>query len=288
MCNSEKSSNFAIIMKFFVRSRLAKWLRVCCLVAVFSCFAILVFGSSGLEEPESGSKGRLSVAFLGDSNIWIGGDDCGNPSSWSGHLVRLGGFRRSRSFARSGATITNTAATRADTVHYSELLNDTNTLYNQALRLNGTVRRGELENPDIIIVSGGSNDAWFQSWRPGLFDDPQIEVTEFTSPAEATTLKSSLLLVIRLLRSVNPDSRIVVVGPPFMTKASPEAISKVNDEMERVANDEGVVMVRLDRSELIDPEVESEKFTFTTDGVHTSPGGAERIAAYVWCLLNLE
>lgn len=225
--------------------------------------------------------GSMSIAFLGDSNLWLGGDDCRNPTSWGHHIVKDGAFDRARSFARSGATITNTSVTRADTVHYTELLNDTNTLYNQALRLNGAVMRNEMRSPDLIIVSGGSNDAWFQDRRPGLFEKYQGKIDIKMKPEEATSLRSSLELVIRMLQSVNPDSRIVIVGPPYMTKASPEAVGRVADVMEETALAEKLQMIRLDRRDLIDPEVEARQFTLTRDGAHTLPEGAKLIGDFI-------
>lgn len=194
-----------------------------------------------------------------------------------------------RSFARSGATLSNVASTPADTTLYSEILDDANTLYNQALRLNGAVERGELPSPDLIILYGGTNDAWFADRRPGLFDTlpsgclnlPDLQ----TRPGLSTNLRASLGLLLRLLESANPDSRIIFVGPPLTIKTPDERIHRVADIMEETALRENIQMIRLDSSDLINPVVENEQFTLTTDGVHTSSSGARRIGNYVYQMI---
>ncbi|MDE6271798.1 MAG: SGNH/GDSL hydrolase family protein [Muribaculaceae bacterium] len=235
-----------------------------------------------------------TIAFLGDSNLWLGREDCSNEAAWSywmadaARRVSRGDSTelQTRSFARSGATLTNTIATPADTTLYSQLLDDANTLYNQALRLNGAVERGEMGSPDIIMVYGGTNDAWFADRRPGLFDsipDSRLaQITPETSPAEASTLRESLILLLRLLRNQNPESRIILVGPPLTIKAPDQRIHGVTDIMEEISRKENLQMIRLDSPDIIDPELEAKQSTLTIDGVHTSPLGAQRIGYYIY------
>lgn len=235
-----------------------------------------------------------TIAFLGDSNLWLGGEDCSKETSWSYWMVesvRQASSHESdeviaRSFARSGATLTNVTSTPSDTTLYSELLDDANTLYNQVLRLNGAVERCEIPSPDIIILYGGTNDAWFADRRPGLFDNISADRGEKPElarhPGQATTLRESLALLVRLLESDNPESRIIMVGPPLTTKVSDGQIKRVTDIMEEIARREGLQMIRLDSPDLIDPKVEARNFTLTRDGVHTSVSGAHRIGQYVY------
>ncbi|MBD5176444.1 MAG: SGNH/GDSL hydrolase family protein [Bacteroidales bacterium] len=224
-----------------------------------------------------------AIAFLGDSNVWLGGDDCSRPDSWSHWFAAASDADVVRSFARSGATITNVATTPADTLCYTELLNDSNTLYHQAIRLNGAVERGEFPSPDLIILYGGSNDAWFSDRRPGLFcgAGEARDISAATLPGEATTLRSSLGLLTSVLRKGNPRSEIVVVGPPYMTRTSRESIKAVADVMQEFAEGEGLQIIRLDTDSLINPDVEKRSFTLTRDGAHTTPDGARLIGEYV-------
>lgn len=247
---------------------------------IFMSAAVAALSCGGKERSDEGSV----VAFLGDSNLWIGGDDCSDSTAWTYRMLREIGAAKARSFARSGATITNTRLTPADTTHYTELLNDTNTFYNQALRLNGAIASGYFPRPSLIIIYGGSNDAWFASRRPELWDgdsDSDPEVTATTMPADATTLSRSLRLVAALLNVSNPEAEIVVVGPPFMTKTSRKTISAVTDIMEAEASRMGLRMVRLDNDSLINPDKEKIRFSLTRDGVHTNPDGARRLGSYV-------
>lgn len=229
----------------------------------------------------------VSMAFLGDSNTWSGGDDCSRPAAWSYHLVRNMHPDYCRSFARSGATWTNNASTRADASFYSELLHDDNVIYNQVLRLCQAVDSGGFPCPDYIFISAGTNDAWFsdrrpQLWSPGVEDAFRRPVTAVTPVGEATSLATSARLVLAILREHFPSARIVVVGPPYTVKASRADIDRVAGTLQQVAFRCGVGSLRIERLCGIDPDREKNKTELTTDGTHTSPQGAWQIANCVY------
>lgn len=228
-----------------------------------------------------------TVAFLGDSNIWLAGDSLNGKRSWATWVTQALHPCTVRNYARSGATICNTVNTIAAPEHYSELLNDTNTLYNQAYRLRMDVKSGKLPVPDLIIVGGGTNDGWFSSRRPGLFDTESeaalSKITSATPPAEATTLQRSLRLINEVLREAAPDAEIVYVGPPLTLKTSEDVIHKVNEYVDMAGK-----AVDLSESGVIDLKQEGRKFDKTYDGVHTSERGARGLAEYVldWLIEN--
>lgn len=254
---------------------------------VLTISAVYSFGAaiagSGSAEADAPCNGP-AVAFLGDSNTWTGGDDCSGARAWSHWLVERLHPRFARSFARSGATLCNTVSTPPAPSHYTELLNDTNTFYNQALRLRLAVECGAMPVPDVIYVSGGTNDAWFADRRPGLADADDGALPEVSSaalPSQAPTLRRSLRLILALLRDVAPEARIVFVGPAFTIKAPKARISAVTDIIAEVAESEGCGMVRLDTTAVIDPDVELKGWLNTLDGTHTSVRGAREVARMI-------
>lgn len=248
-----------------------------------------VGAEAGAEAQDYAALGGTypTIAYLGDSNIWTAGEMVDCEKSWATWLTRGLNPHVVRNYARSGATITNTVNTVAAPGHYTELLNDTNTIYNQAIRLRMDIREGKIPVPDLIIVGGGTNDAWFADHRPGLFetDDEDVlsGINASTLPSEATTLLKSLSLIDAVLRDVAPEADIMYVGPSLTTKAPDERIRKVNDYMELV-----VGAVKLSESELIDPKMELRNPDMTVDGVHTSVKGARRIGEYLLGIMMEE
>lgn len=233
------------------------------------------------------------IAFLGDSNTWTGHDDCSGPKAWSYHLVRNLNPDSCRSFARSGATWTNNAATVADLQHYSEVLDDRNVLYNQVLRLVKAVDEGSFSTPDFIFLCAGTNDAWFAKRRPGIWTENVEQafarpLPTSLKPSEAVSLASSARLVLSMLRERFPDARIIVVGSPYTVRASREAIDRVVDTLQQVCMRQGVECIRIERTCGIDPEKERKNFDLTVDGTHTSTKGAWQIANCVYNTLAFK
>lgn len=245
--------------------------------------SLLDYSASGRNE----NSGKGHVVFIGDSNTWNGGDDCSNPKAWSYWMVKNMLPATARSYARSGATWTNNAATVADTASYFEVLNDQNVLYNQILRLKGEVKAGRQPVPDYIFLSGGTNDAWFSAKRPGLYNSTVEQaysrpMTTATTPAQATSLAEAVRLNLMLLKDAFPNARIIVVGPPYTTKASKETIEKVADIIQQSARKSGVECIRIEKNCGIDPVKEKQKPQLTSDGTHTNNKGAWQIARCVY------
>lgn len=235
------------------------------------------------------SAGRTLV-FLGDSNIWYGGDDCSGERSWNHWLLEMNPGDTGRSFARSGATWTNTAHTAVDTRHYSQVLNDTNVIYNQVKRLEESVRDGEI-HPDVVYISAGINDAWFADRRPGIYSmDPSELLAEKSkegcnmpsAPSEAVSLAESVDLALTELRRFLPErTRIVVVTPARCLKGRQDDFLKVCGIMAEVAAVNGADVVRIDRDLPVDLKRDAADHYFTFDGVHTTPEAAKEIARKV-------
>ena len=61
---------------------------------------------------------HIDVAILGDSNTWIGGDDCDKEKGWNKWFKDFFRPASCKSYARSGATWTNTEVTKANTCRH--------------------------------------------------------------------------------------------------------------------------------------------------------------------------
>ncbi|MDE6481065.1 MAG: SGNH/GDSL hydrolase family protein [Muribaculaceae bacterium] len=228
------------------------------------------------------SSNTLKIALLGDSMTWIGGDSCQNPTGWSHILKESGIAEKIDVYARSGATWTNTELTHRNPSHYTEILHDDNVVYNQAIRLIENAEAGN-ENPDIIILFAGANDAWFASKRPGIYDleDSNINYSSDTDPAIVTTLEGSINLVIKLLQDRFPHATLLFVTPIQMSKTDAETIFKVSDIIERTASKKGYRVLRADKETDIKHQQEAKSPKYTYDGVHTNPEGARLLGDYI-------
>ena len=202
-------------------------LFIAVLVAPLSAFA------------DSGGSGRgegLNVVLLGDSNTWIGGDDCSKSKGWTKWFIEKFKPASCRSYARSGATWTNTVSTRLDISGYSEVLGDNNVIYNQVMRLVDAVDHGAQAVPDIIILYAGINDAWFQNRRPGVFAEMPQDAFADTSgfitsrrPSEVLSLAASVRYGCELLMQHFPEAQIVLVTPAQATVCGYDEIRKAAD-----------------------------------------------------------
>ena len=108
----------------------------------------------------------LHVVILGDSNTWIGGDDCDQPQGWNKWFKDVFQPTTCKSYARSGATWTNTPQTHRNTLENIEVLGNDNVIYNQICRLQEAIDSGIQHTPQLILILAGTNDAWFTKARP--------------------------------------------------------------------------------------------------------------------------
>lgn len=223
----------------------------------------------------------LHIALLGDSNTSIGGDLCDQPKGWTYWFRQAMQPVEIRSYARSGATWTNTIRTRLDTEEYTEVLSDNNVVYNQVMRLKEAIRQGQ-SSPDVIIIAAGTNDAWFKSKRPGIYSKTvqqsflsNLRQIKDNSPLP-TSLAESVRFSVELLIDAFPEARIILLTPMQTTKASYEETRRVGDIIEEVARRMSVPVIRLDFITGIYNNREALSPHFTSDGTHTSVEGARR------------
>lgn len=240
------------------------------------------------------SASALDIVMLGDSNTWIGGDDCSNPRGWNYWLAQKDSTLNCRSYARSGATWTNTANTEGGSEEYTEVISDNNVIYNQASRLINDCWFDEVyPKPNVIIIMAGTNDAWFQERRPGIFSMTVEEAKKYEPegfsyifcPEEQTSLAGSVRLSLDLLYRMFEDTRLVVLTPIQSTATSLERQQKVNDIIEGVTTAFDIECLRLDSLVPIHADEERVQHRYTTDGTHTSEEGARLIADIVYSKL---
>ena len=237
---------------------------------------------------ENGPHPTLHVALLGDSNTWIGGDDCDKPRGWNKWFKDLFQPASVKSYARSGATWTHTRLTKLNTKENTGNLGNDNVIYNQVMRLKQAVQAGSQPSPDIIIIGAGTNDLWFRSKRPGLYTmgaDQAMETavsTLISKPVnQVVSLTECVRYNIEILRQAFPEARIILLSPMQTTKVATQDVHIFGDILQTMATRLGIDLIRMDVEECIDRKQEERGFTRTYDGVHTSEAGARNNGAYI-------
>lgn len=243
---------------------------------VFSLFMALTMAA---QEP-------LHVVILGDSNTWIGGDDCDKPQGWNKWFKDLLKPTTCKSYARSGATWTNTPQTRRNTQENIGVLGDNNVIYNQICRLQEAVERGAQVKPQLILIMAGTNDAWFLKQRPKAFSMCGCDAFSTDNMTdrpinEILTLAESVRYGCELLKAAYPEARIVLLTPLQSVAAGIDNITKAGDIIECSAKHLGLNVIRMDKEGGIDAKKEKVKHQLTTDGTHTSEKGAQLVGTFV-------
>ncbi len=213
------------------------------------------------------------IAFLGDSNTWLGGEACDNGAGWTKWFRDCYPTSACRSFARSGATWTETDGTRPDTKEYSELITDNNVISNQLLRLEENVGKGSFPTPQIVVVFAGTNDAWFSNKRPSA-----------KMPGDSRKTAAGIVdATCRRIHKSFPDAKILLITPPLSTKIPKAEITAISDIIEKAAAPhKGYTNVlRLDKEGFIDLAKEAKRPAMLKDGVHTSIAGARKTGCIV-------
>ena len=225
----------------------------------------------------------LHVVILGDSNTWLGGDDCSKPEGWNTWFKEAFGPASCRSYARSGATWTNTPTTKRNLTENIGVLGNDNAVYNQIERLKQACKEGLQTVPDLIIVAAGTNDAWFADKRPQAFSrsvdeafSQQDGLLTGEQPSHELTLARSVRYGCELLMEAFPQAQIVLLTPLQSTAAPAQLITKVGDVIEECAHRMALGVVRMDREGCVYAARERVKKTFTKDGTHTNEAGARR------------
>ncbi len=250
---------------------------------------ILLVMACAFSADGSSPSGKPRIALLGDSMTWIGGDSCQNETGWSHTLKESGLTSAIDVYARSGATWTNTANTKRNPKHYTELLNDDNVVFNQAIRL---IERADTceATPDIIVLFAGGNDAWFAAKRPGMYAKEAADqnYSSSTNPASVTSLEGSIHLVCDMLHQRFPEATLLFVAPLQMSKTDAETIFKVSDIIEKSASERGWITLRADKETGITHNQEKKSPRYTYDGVHTNPAGAKIVGDYILNHISLN
>lgn len=247
-------------------------------------FLLILFVFVGLHTKAVTHTG-IDVVLLGDSNTWLGGDSCTCEKGWSKWFVDTFRPESCVSYARSGATWTNTKATEYDISEYSEVITDNNVIYNQINRLVHDIRHNGKPLPHLIIIMAGTNDAWFTNRRPGLWQSPAFNLSAHTvdsiQASACTSLASSVDMACLMLKRIAPASRIVLVTPIQSSRIDSAKISRVADCIDSCGRHHGAMVVRLDMEGCVKASVESGCHTFTSDGVHTNIKGAQCIGFFL-------
>ena len=240
----------------------------------------------------------VHVAILGDSNTWIGGDSCDNAKGWNKWFKDKFAPASCVSYARSGATWTNTENTLYNITEDIAVLGKDNVIYNQINRLIQSVDEGRQVSPDLIIIAAGTNDAWFQKARPSVFgmtaDEAFRDDKDFITAknvGEVLTLAESVRYGCEMLMEKFPMTQIILLTPMQSAAVSNEDIHKTGDIIEGCGRQMGISVIRQDFNSPVNRVREVKRHLYTSDGTHTNEKGAQRngylIARQISELLNL-
>ena len=149
------------------------------------------------------------------------------------------------SFARSGATWTNTTNTVLDREENVGIITDNNVIYNQVCRLIEATEDAKIQRPHLIIIACGTNDAWFEKKRPQIWaasvdDAIADEGIVAKDPSEAPSLAQSVVQDCLLLRQFFTDSKIVLLTPLQTTAVSVDKIGRVGDTIQKCGDMLGI------------------------------------------------
>lgn len=229
------------------------------------------------------------VVVLGDSNTWLGGDDCTGRRGWTTWFRQRLSPASCRSYARSGATWTCTPQTHRNTGENIGVLGDDNVIYNQICRLTEAVADGQQPVPHLIIIMAGTNDAWFHGKRPQAFEPHRPHTPH--SPKELLTLCDAVYDGCLMLHQSFPSAQMLLVTPMPSTAVPDSLITKAGDIIETTARKlaatdstfchNTISVFRLDRNAGFTSDSERTKHHYTYDGTHTNEAGAQRIGTLI-------
>ncbi len=236
-----------------------------------------------------GAHPKEVVAILGDSNTWTGGDDCSGDNAWTRSWVDLYRPASARSYARSGATWTNTATTKRNVTQDISVLGPDNTIYNQVERLAAAIADGSQKTPSLIIIMAGTNDAWFSKRRPGAFDttaadalaSPSDDELLLRAPSAVRSLAQAVRQNCLRLRMIAPGAQIVLIGPLQSVQAPDDMIAAAGSIIEDTGAGMGIPVIRLDRDFELSSAEEEKEHRLTRDGTHTSVAGAALLGSFL-------
>lgn len=225
----------------------------------------------------------MDIVLLGDSNTSIGGDDCDNPTGWNKWFKDAFAPATCKSYARSGATWTNTSRTTYDTTEDTGVISDDNVIYNQVNRLREAFQAGGQPEPDLIIIAAGTNDAWFPDRRPSVFGMTVSEAFAYTdsfitgrAPGTIVTLAEAVRYCCETLMQDYPDAQIILLTPLQSAVADAERLRQASDIIADCGGRMALAVIRQDRMSAVYDVREKMSRHSTYDGTHTSTTGARR------------
>lgn len=221
---------------------------------ILSCFLMCGTLSAQLQK---------HVVILGDSNTWLGGDACNQPEGWNKWFNDLAKPLSCRSYARSGATWTNTGNTVYDIEQNTGVLADNNVIFNQVNRLLYATSHGQQVIPDLILIMAGTNDLWFAEKRP----EPL-----------ATGIRQNC----QILRDSFPKACVILITPPPFTKVPVARQQQAAADIEQCAKAMHLPVIRLDQATPLLPAKKLIKRGYSKDGVHTTEKGAKVLGRYIY------
>lgn len=240
---------------------------------------MIIFVCSNCIAQDNSQK---NVIILGDSNTFIGGDDCNKEKGWNKWFKEFFAPATCKSYARSGATWTNTRSTTRNTLECIEVLSDNNVIYNQVQRVFDAFEAQQQVAPDLIIIACGTNDAWFEKRRPGIYNTTvtqafQVSDEQFLNKkaSQVTSLAESIRYSCLLLQSKFENARIILLTPLQSVHAGEAKIKKVGDTIEACGKKLGLSVIRQDEICCIKYSEEKLHKHYTSDGTHTNELGAE-------------
>lgn len=247
------------------------------LLTLFTCVIIQILIACNMSRAQQ----ALDIAVLGDSNTWLGGDDCTKQKGWTYWFCQIMQPSSCRSYARSGATWTNTERTVYNTTEDIGGLGDDNVIYNQVMRLKEAYDSGKQPQPNLIIIAAGTNDVWFLDKRPAALSQPadaafrSKAVKEDTPASQILTLASSVKYSCDILRRYFPEARLLLLSPLQTTAADVRLIHQAGDIIEGCAVKLGAEIIRQDKVMKVNSSTERKKHKYTYDGTHTNELGAK-------------
>lgn len=236
----------------------------------------------------AGDASSPNIVFLGDSNTWLGGDDCSHPQGWTRWFVERMQPAGWRSYARSGATWTHTAATRHDLKENTERISDNNVVFNQVERLIDAWTRGRQPEPQLIVIAAGTNDAWFPQYRPDVFscdvaqafEEPDSIFSKRT-PDTVRSLAEAVRYDCTLLMRIFPHAQIVLLTPMQSTAIPDLRLFSTAETIAKCGEILSLAVVRQDKESCVSAARERTARCFTVDGTHTNVEGARRNGYYL-------
>lgn len=251
------------------------------MIKIIISIALALLGVAAATE---GILQDADVVMLGDSITWLGNDDCSGEKGWTTYWKAAMAPRSCRSYARSGATWTNTPSTRRNTQENVGRISNDNTIYNQVMRLGEAIASGEQPRPELIMIAAGTNDLWFPKSRPEALAESTGKAWSMTDdaviaggPSAATSIPRAVRLVMAELGRICPGAKVIILTPLQCTRISGGKMSAGSMLIEEAARKAGAMVIRQDRETPVDSTAERSRPTLTYDGVHTSKAGARAI-----------